>query len=110
MPMVGHIADLGVVIGHEFREAILLAEASGPLSRRDYQALRPLSGVAPVTKQSGKSRVVVRRYAAHVRLRDESGSIPSSGYLAGKINFAACCFGSIASAGCTTPSKRWPIQ
>jgi len=50
--------------------AILLAEASGPLSRRDYQALRTLSGVAPVTKQSGKSRVVVRRYAAHVRLRD----------------------------------------
>jgi len=50
--------------------AVLLAEASGPLSRRDYQALRTLSGVAPVTKQSGKSRVVVRRYAAHVRLRD----------------------------------------
>src|SRR5215472_9120212 len=50
--------------------AILLAEASGPLSRRDYQALRTLSGVAPVTKQSGKSRIVVRRYAAHVRLRD----------------------------------------
>jgi len=48
--------------------AILLAEASGPLSRRDYQALRTLSGVAPVTKQSGKSRVVVRRYAAHGRL------------------------------------------
>ena len=49
---------------------ILLAEASGPLSRRDYQALRTLSGVAPVTKQSGKSRMVVRRYAANVRLRD----------------------------------------
>jgi transposase len=40
----------------------------------------------------------------------KSGSIPSSGSLAGKINFAACCFGSIASAGCTTPSKRWPIR
>ena len=39
-------------------------------SRRDYQALRTWSGVAPVTKQNGKSRVVVRRYAAHVRLRD----------------------------------------
>jgi transposase len=50
--------------------ATLLAEASGPLSRRDYQALRTLSGVAPVTKQSGKSRIVLRRYAAHVRLRD----------------------------------------
>jgi transposase len=50
--------------------ATLLAEASGPLSCRDYQALRTLTGVAPVTKQSGKSRVVIRRYAAHVRLRD----------------------------------------
>ena len=28
--------------------ATLLSEASGPLSRRDYQALRTLSGVAPV--------------------------------------------------------------
>ncbi len=50
--------------------ATLLAEASGPISRRDYQALRTLSGVAPVTKRSGKSHVVVMRYAAHVRLRN----------------------------------------
>ena len=49
--------------------ATLLAEASGPLSRRDYQALRTLSGVAPVTKRSGKSHAVTMRYAAHVRLR-----------------------------------------
>jgi transposase len=50
--------------------ATLLAEASGPLSRRDYQALRTLSGVAPVTKRSGKSHIVVMRYAAHIRLRN----------------------------------------
>jgi hypothetical protein len=50
--------------------AALLSEASGPLSRRDYQALRTLSGVAPLTKRSGKSHVVVMRYAAHVRLRN----------------------------------------
>src|SRR5437764_3528340 len=50
--------------------ATLLSEASGPLSRRDYEGLRTLSGAAPVTKRSGKSLVVVRRYAAHVRLRD----------------------------------------
>jgi hypothetical protein len=49
--------------------ATLLAEASGPLSRRDYRALRTLSGVAPVTKRSGKSHTVIMRYAAHVRLR-----------------------------------------
>jgi transposase len=50
--------------------AILLAEASGPLSRRDYAALRTLSGVAPVTKRSGKSHLVSMRYAAHPRLRN----------------------------------------
>ncbi len=49
--------------------ATLLAEASGPISRRDYQALKTLSGVAPVTKRSGKSHIVTMRYAAHVRLR-----------------------------------------
>jgi transposase len=47
--------------------ATLLAEASGPLSRRDYQGLRTLSGVAPVTKRSGKSCIVVMRFAAHAR-------------------------------------------
>jgi len=49
--------------------AALLAEGSGPLSRRDYLALRTLCGAAPVTKQSGKSRIVIMRYAAHARLR-----------------------------------------
>jgi transposase len=50
--------------------ATLLTEASGPISRRDYAALRTLSGVAPVTKRSGKSCIVVMRYAAQVRLRN----------------------------------------
>ena len=59
MPGIGRI-NLGT----------LLSEASGPLSRRDYEGLRTLSGAAPVTKRSGKSVIVVRRYAAHVRLRD----------------------------------------
>jgi transposase len=49
--------------------AALLTEAAGPLARRDYAALRTLSGVAPVTKRSGKSCVVVMRYAAQARLR-----------------------------------------
>jgi|TARA_B100001964_G_scaffold191548_1_gene213954 transposase len=48
--------------------ATLLAEAFDPLQRRDYHALRCLSGVAPVTKRSGKSKIVIRRLAAHVRL------------------------------------------
>src|SRR5215218_2029363 len=50
--------------------AILLSEAAGPIKRRDYAALRTLSGVAPVTKRSGKSGLVTMRYAAQVRLRN----------------------------------------
>ena len=45
--------------------ATLLAEAHDPLRRRDNQALRCLSAVAPVTRRSGKSVFVVRRLAAH---------------------------------------------
>jgi transposase len=48
--------------------ATLLAEACDALQRRDYHALRCLSGVAPVTKRSGKSRIVIRRQACHPRL------------------------------------------
>jgi len=50
--------------------ATLLAEASQPLRDRDYYALRTLSGVAPVTRRSGKRCVVVMRKACHRRLRD----------------------------------------
>ena len=50
--------------------ATLLAEAAEPLRRRDYHALRTLSGVAPVTRQSGKQRNVVRRYACNKRLQN----------------------------------------
>jgi transposase len=49
--------------------AILLTEAGDPLARRDHAALRTLSGVAPVTKRSGKTCIVVMRYAAQNRLR-----------------------------------------
>ena len=46
----------------------MLTEAAGPISRRDYTALRTLSGVAPVTKRSGKSCIVIRRLACDKRL------------------------------------------
>src|SRR6266446_5169917 len=42
--------------------AWLFAEAAQPLAERDYQMLRTHSGVAPVTKQSGKRRLVVSSY------------------------------------------------
>ncbi len=50
--------------------ATLLAEVFEALRRRDDQALRCLAGVAPVTKRSGQSRIVLMRQAAHVRLRN----------------------------------------
>jgi transposase len=50
--------------------ATLLSEASQPLKQRDYHTLRALCGVAPVTKQSGKRRIVTRRMACHPRLRE----------------------------------------
>jgi transposase len=50
--------------------AALLAEATEPWRRRDYQILRALSGVAPVTRRSGKARLVSRRLACNPRLRE----------------------------------------
>ena len=50
--------------------ATLLAEGNDALRRRDYDALRCLCGVAPVTRRSGKRLVVSRRQACHGRLRE----------------------------------------
>jgi transposase len=50
--------------------ATLLAEAGEPLRLRDYHVLRVLSGQAPVTRRSGKSCIVLRRYACNGRLRN----------------------------------------
>jgi transposase len=48
---------------------VLLAEASTALRAADYHALRAHGGAAPVTKQSGKQRLVVMRYACNPALR-----------------------------------------
>jgi len=45
-----------------------LSEAYELLCRRDYASLRSLAGAAPVTRQSGKTKYVVRRRAASKRL------------------------------------------
>jgi transposase len=50
--------------------ATLLAEAPLAVRERDYHALRCLVGVAPVTRQSGKRRFVVRRLACSRRLQN----------------------------------------
>lgn len=58
------LPGVGVRVG-----ATMLAEASQPLHARDYHAMRTLAGLAPVTKASGKRRVVTMRYACSARLR-----------------------------------------
>lgn len=50
--------------------ATMLAEASQPLEDRDYDTLRSLSGIAPVTKRSGKGHRVLMRRACNHRLRN----------------------------------------
>ncbi|MXZ55272.1 MAG: IS110 family transposase [Gammaproteobacteria bacterium] len=50
--------------------ANLLGEAGVVIRNRDYVALRCLAWIAPVTKESGKSRRVHRRRAANPRLVD----------------------------------------
>lgn len=54
---------VGTIVG-----ATMLAEASNLLAERDLVRLRTQCGSAPVTKQSGKSRYVVRRLARNLRL------------------------------------------
>jgi transposase len=49
--------------------AWLFAEAAQPLAERDSQVLRTHGGVAPVTKHSGKRRLVVMRRGCNPRLR-----------------------------------------
>ena len=50
--------------------ATMLAEGSQALAERDYHALRSYAGVAPITRQSGKKRLVVMRQSCNERLRD----------------------------------------
>jgi transposase len=50
--------------------ATMLAEASQPLGNRDYHALRSYSGVAPITRRSGKRQAVLMRHSCNERLRN----------------------------------------
>ena len=43
--------------------AMLIAEAWSLVRRRDFEAIRCLGGVAPVTRQSGKTKLVIKRRA-----------------------------------------------
>jgi len=59
------LPGIGLIIA-----ATMLAEASQPLRDRDYQALRNYAGAAPVTRRSGKKKVIVMRHACNERLRN----------------------------------------
>ena len=59
------LPGVGTMVG-----ATMLAEASQALEQRDYRTLRSYAGVAPVTKQSGKSHRVVQRRACNTRLAE----------------------------------------
>ncbi|HWF48027.1 MAG TPA: transposase [Bryobacteraceae bacterium] len=47
----------------------ILAEAAAPIRERDYDTLRCYAGSAPITKQSGKRRIVSMRRACSERIR-----------------------------------------
>lgn len=49
--------------------AAMLAEAAQALRDREYHAVRQLGGIAPVTKRSGKTCVVMMRYACNGHLQ-----------------------------------------
>jgi transposase len=50
--------------------ATMIAEAWQPLAARDELTLRALSGIAPVTRSSGKAHSVCMRHACNDRLRE----------------------------------------
>jgi transposase len=62
--LLGSVPALGTTIA-----AALLVEASALLAARDYGRLRCQTGIAPVTRRSGKRREVVMRRACSARLR-----------------------------------------
>lgn len=59
------LPGVGTIVG-----GTILAEASQLLATRDLGRLRTQSGIAPVTKQSGRSHCVVRRLARNLRLQE----------------------------------------
>jgi hypothetical protein len=62
--VIRSVAGIGIVVA-----ATMLTEASEALAHRDYQMLRTHAGSAPVTRQSGKTRLVSMRRSCNTRLR-----------------------------------------
>jgi transposase len=51
--------------------ATMLSEASQAIAERDYHGLRCYTGAAPVTRQSGKKKVILMRQGCNQRLRNQ---------------------------------------
>lgn len=62
--IIRSVAGVGIVVA-----ATMLAEAGAALATRDYQMLRTHAGIAPVTRQSGKTRLISMRRTCNSRLR-----------------------------------------
>lgn len=63
--IIRSVPGIGIIV-----TATMLGEASQAFADRDYDALRAHSGVAPVTRRSGKRILVVRRHACNPRLAE----------------------------------------
>ena len=50
--------------------ATMLGEASQAIAERDYHGLRCYTGAAPITRQSGKKKIVLMRQGCNERLRN----------------------------------------
>lgn len=59
------LPGIGVVVS-----TTLLSEAAAVLAKSDVRAFRCYAGIAPITKQSGKSRRVSMRYGCNHRMRE----------------------------------------
>lgn len=59
------VPGIGIIV-----TATMLGEAAQAIAERDYHALRAHAGVAPVTRRSGKRKLVLRRYACNPRLAE----------------------------------------
>jgi transposase len=65
MALIRSLPGVGVIVS-----TTLLGEAASMLAQSDEMALRSYDGVAPITKQSGKSKRVSMRYGCNQRVRE----------------------------------------
>ena len=70
--------------------AVILSEAFDSIRKAELQALRCYFGLAPVTKQSGRTILVQRRLAANARLRNAACHWAMTAIQSDKVSRANC--------------------